>query len=96
MTVKEELIQIIDKMPEENISRVIELIKSNEYLDEALEMENKGKLITKTIEELENYISNIDKYSLEYKNKYKKFNDKYNYLDDGNASERVISLVFKK
>lgn len=56
MTVKEELIQIIDKMPEENISRVIELIKSNEYLDEALEMENKGKLITKTIKELENYI----------------------------------------
>lgn len=56
MTVKEELIQIIDKMPEENISRVIELIKSNEYLDEALEMENKGKLITKTIEELENYV----------------------------------------
>ncbi|WP_288520449.1 hypothetical protein [uncultured Brachyspira sp.] len=56
MTVKEELIQIIDKIPEENISRVIELIKSNEYLDEALEMENKGKLITKTIEELENYI----------------------------------------
>lgn len=56
MTVKKELIQIIDKMPEENISRVIELIKSNEYLDEALEMENKGKLITKTIEELENYI----------------------------------------
>lgn len=56
MTVKEELIQIIDKMPEENISRVIELIKSNEYLDEALVMENKGKLITKTIEELENYI----------------------------------------
>lgn len=56
MTAKEELIQIIDKMPEENISRVMKLIKSNEYLDEALEMENKGKLITKTIEELENYI----------------------------------------
>lgn len=56
MTVKEELIQIIDKMPEENILRVMKLIKSNEYLDEALEMENKGKLITKTIEELENYI----------------------------------------
>ena len=56
MTVKEELIQIIYKMPEENISRVMELIKSNEYLDEALEMENKGKLITKTIKELENYI----------------------------------------
>ena len=55
MTIKEELIQIIDKMPEENITRVIELIKSNEYLDEALNMENNGKLITKTIEELEEF-----------------------------------------
>ena len=55
MTIKEELIQIIDKMSEENITRVIELIKSNEYLDEALEMENNGKLITKTIEELEEF-----------------------------------------
>ena len=55
MTIKEELIQIIDKMPEENITRVIELIKSNEYLDEALYMENNGKLITKTIEELEEF-----------------------------------------
>ena len=55
MTIKEELIQIIDKMSEENITRVIELIKSNEYLDEALNMENNGKLITKTIEELEEF-----------------------------------------
>ena len=55
MTIKEELIQIIDKMPEENITRVIELIKSNEYLDEAIYMENSGKLITKTIEELEEF-----------------------------------------
>ena len=55
MTIKEELIQIIDKMPEENITRVIELIKANEYLDEALDMENSGKLITKTIEELEEF-----------------------------------------
>ena len=55
MTIKEELIQIIDKMPEENITRVIELIKSNEYFDEAIDMENSGKLITKTIEELEEF-----------------------------------------
>ena len=55
MTIKEELIQILDKMPEENITRVIELIKSNEYLDEAIDMENSGKLITKTIEELEEF-----------------------------------------
>ena len=55
MTIKEELIQIIDKMPEKNITRVIELIKASEYLDEALDMENSGKLITKTIEELEEF-----------------------------------------
>ncbi|WP_199757229.1 hypothetical protein [Brachyspira aalborgi] len=55
MTIKEELIQIIDKMPEENITRVIELIKASEYLDEALDMENSGKLTTKTIEELEEF-----------------------------------------
>ena len=55
MTIKEEVIQIIDKMPEENMTRVIELIKANEYLDEALDMENNGKLITKTIEELEEF-----------------------------------------
>lgn len=55
MTIKEELIQIIDKMPEENITRVIELIKSNEYLDEAIDMENSGKLITKTTNELEEF-----------------------------------------
>lgn len=55
MTIREELIQIIDKMPEENITRVIELIKASEYLDEALDMENSGKLITKTIEELEEF-----------------------------------------
>ena len=55
MTIKEELIQIIDKMPEENITRVIELIKASKYLDEALDMENSGKLITKTIEELEEF-----------------------------------------
>ena len=55
MTIKEELIQIIDKMPEENITRVIELIKSNEYLDEAIDTESSGKLITKTIEELEEF-----------------------------------------
>lgn len=55
MTIKEELIQIIDKMPEENITRVIELIKSNEYLDEAIDMENSEKLIIKTIEELEEF-----------------------------------------
>lgn len=52
--------------------------------------------ITKTQKELENCIKNIDKVSLEYKEKYKNFNDKFTYLDDGSASERVIRTIFKK
>ena len=28
--------------------------------------------------------------------KYRKFNEKYNYLDDGHASERVAKKIFEK
>ena len=45
--------------------------------------------------EVEDIIMNIDKYSKKYKEKYKKFNAKYNYLDDGDASIRVIKVIFK-
>ncbi len=45
--------------------------------------------------ELEKYILNIDKDFKKYKKKYEKFNNKYNYLDDGNASIRVIKKIFK-
>ena len=31
-----------------------------------------------------------------YAKKYAKFNKKYNYLDDGNASERVLKVIFKE
>ena len=51
--------------------------------------------IAKTQKELEDYITNIDKSISKYKKTYEKFNDKYNYLDDGNASERVIRVIFK-
>lgn len=51
--------------------------------------------IVKTQEELEKCISNVDKSVNEFKDIYQKFNDKYNYLDDGNASERVIRVIFK-
>ena len=51
--------------------------------------------IAKTQKELENYIDNIDKSISKYKKTYDKFNNKYNYLDDGNASERVIRVIFK-
>ena len=53
MTVKEELINIIDNMPEENLTKIIDMIKEQQYLDEAINMENNGKLIVKTLEELE-------------------------------------------
>lgn len=49
--------------------------------------------IVKTQEELEKCISNVDKSVNEFKDIYQKFNDKYNYLDDGNASERVIKKI---
>lgn len=52
--------------------------------------------IAKTQEELENNLKNIDKEFKKNKEKYEKFNKKYNYLDDGNASERVIKIIFKE
>lgn len=52
--------------------------------------------IAKTQDELENNLKNIDKEFKKNKEKYEKFNEKYNYLDDGNASERVIKVIFKE
>ncbi len=51
--------------------------------------------IVKTEEKLYNEISNIDKYYENYKNKYEKFNKKFNYLDDANASKRVLDIIIK-
>ncbi|WP_169730110.1 hypothetical protein [Brachyspira alvinipulli] len=55
MTVKEELINIIDNMPEENLTKIINMIKEQQYLDEAINMEANGKVIVKTLEELEEF-----------------------------------------
>lgn len=52
--------------------------------------------IAKTQEELESNIINIDKLWPKYKSKYEIFHKKFNYLDDGNASERVIKIIFKE
>lgn len=49
--------------------------------------------ITKTEEKLIEEIKRINK-QFTYDEKYKKFNEKYNYLDDGQASKRVIEKVF--
>lgn len=52
--------------------------------------------IAKTQDELEYNLENIDSIFKKYKKKYEQFNKKYNYLDDGNASERVIKEIFKE
>lgn len=51
--------------------------------------------IIKKEQELINEIRNIDNYEKKYRNKYEKFNKKYNYLDDGYASERVVRECIK-
>ena len=51
--------------------------------------------IVKTEEKLYNEISNIDTYYENYKEKYDKFNAKYNYLDDGDASARVLEDIIE-
>jgi len=52
--------------------------------------------IAKTQEELEHNLENIEEISKQYKEKYEKFNKKFNYLDDKDATERVINKIFKK
>lgn len=52
-----------------------------------------GPISLKT-EDLIDDILNYDKE--EYKDKYEKFIDKYNHRDDGNASEKVVSVIEKE
>ena len=41
-------------------------------------------------------IENINGINEEYKERYNKFNQKFNYLDDGNASKRVVETFIEK
>lgn len=59
------------------------------YLD--VEEELPGK-ITRTDEDLIAEIKNVSN-NFVYNDKYKRFNETYNYLDDGNASKRVVKKV---
>ncbi len=52
--------------------------------------------IVKTQQELEDEIINIAEYNKKYKEKYDKFNSKFNYLDSGNCSKNVIERIFKQ
>lgn len=51
--------------------------------------------IVKTQDELEKEILNIDSYLEKYKEKYEAFNNKFNYLDSGKCSNKVIQKIFK-
>lgn len=51
--------------------------------------------ITQTQEELEKEIIEVDM-NFSYDAKYKEFNEKYNYLDDGQASRRVVERILKE
>ena len=51
--------------------------------------------IFKTNAEMISYIKNFNRsdYDKEYGEKYKRFNEKFNQFDDGNASKKVIELI---
>lgn len=52
--------------------------------------------IVKTEEELIQAIKNTDELIEEYADVYRAFNAKYNYLDDGSASRRVVDIIIGK
>ena len=61
------------------------------YIDVNKELPGK---IVRTDDELIDEIKRVSK-EFKFDEKYKEFNDKYNYLDDGKASERVLEEVIK-
>ena len=67
----------------------------NNLRDFYLDLEELPGPIAKTQEELEYNIENIDEISKEYEDKYKAFNEKFNYLDDAGATTRVINKIFE-
>lgn len=54
-----------------------------------------GKIVT-TEQEIINIMDNLKNYNKEHFNKYNQFNQKFNYLDDGNATKRIIDEIFNK
>ena len=61
------------------------------YFD--IEEELPGKIV-KTDDALIEEIKRVTK-DFQYDEKYRKFNEKYNYLDDGNATKRVVNTIIK-
>lgn len=67
----------------------------NEMRDFYFDIDELPGPIVKDEESLIDAINNLDDYQKEYGRKYIAFHDKFNYLDDGNASKRVAEKIFK-
>ena len=65
--------------------------KSNGFYIDLGELPGK---IVKTQEEVESEILKLE-HEFRFDEKYKRFNEKYNYLDDGNASKRVVEKLIQ-
>ena len=66
------------------------------YEDETfyIDLEELPGPIVRTQEELFEALKNINK--KKYTKEYKKFNKKYNYLDDGKCAKRVVETFLSK
>ena len=62
----------------------------NETRDFYIDLDELPGPILETQEEVINAIQDVEKVKAEYAEKYRKFNEKFNYLDDAEASKRVI------
>ena len=61
-----------------------------------LDLEELPGPIVEKQSDLEKEISNISSYYKKYKNKYDKFNKKYNYLDGKDCSKKVLEVVINE
>ena len=73
------------------IWRIIGMSQTGFYID--LD-ELPGKIVENE-KDLIKEIKNVDKNSKTYYNNYKKFNEKFNNLEDGCATERVVSKIIE-
>lgn len=51
--------------------------------------------IVKEEKDIVDILKNIEKYNKKHSTKYSKFNKKYNYLDDGKATQRILEEIIK-
>ena len=66
----------------------------NKLRDFYIDLEILPGPIVKQEDDLIKEIKSIDNYNATYHDKYINFNEKFNYLDDGNATKRVVEVIF--